>query len=137
MPGTSNRLWPSPTRSPARRPATVTALGTERGLDTVLIPARGYPLELIPPVPMPRRPNKALLQVPARVVQAVRATRAVLDRVDAQVVIGFGGYVALPAYLAARRRGIPIVVHEANAKAGLANRVGARLTGYVYTASAR
>jgi UDP-N-acetylglucosamine--N-acetylmuramyl-(pentapeptide) pyrophosphoryl-undecaprenol N-acetylglucosamine transferase len=116
--------------------ATVTALGTERGLDTVLIPARGYPLELIPPVPMPRRPNKALLQVPVRVVKAVRATRAVLDRVDAQVVIGFGGYVALPAYLAARRRGIPIVVHEANAKAGLANRVGAWLTRHVYTASA-
>jgi UDP-N-acetylglucosamine--N-acetylmuramyl-(pentapeptide) pyrophosphoryl-undecaprenol N-acetylglucosamine transferase len=115
--------------------ATVTALGTERGLDTVLIPARGYPLELIPPVPMPRRPNKALLQVPARVVNAVRATRAVLDRIDAQVVIGFGGYVALPAYVAARRRGIPIVVHEANAKAGLANRVGARLTRHVYTAS--
>lgn len=116
--------------------ATVTALGTERGLDTVLIPARGYPLELIPPVPMPRRPSKALLQVPARVVNAVRATRAVLDRVDAQVVIGFGGYVALPAYVAARRRRIPIVVHEANAKAGLANRVGAWLTPNVYTASA-
>lgn len=116
--------------------ATVTALGTERGLDTVLIPARGYPLELIPPVPMPRRPGKALLLVPARVVRAVRATRAVLDHMDAQVVIGFGGYVALPAYLAARRRRIPIVVHEANAKAGLANRVGARLTRHVYTASA-
>ena len=116
--------------------ATVTALGTERGLDTLLIPARGYPLELIPPVPMPRRPNKALLHVPARVLDAVRATGAVLDRVDAQVVIGFGGYVAFPAYLAARRRGIPIVVHEANARAGLANRVGARLTRHVFTASA-
>jgi UDP-N-acetylglucosamine--N-acetylmuramyl-(pentapeptide) pyrophosphoryl-undecaprenol N-acetylglucosamine transferase len=46
-------------------------------------------------------------------------------------VVGFGGYVALPAYLAARRRGVPIVVHEANARPGLANRVGARLTGYV------
>lgn len=116
--------------------ARVTALGTERGLDTVLIPARGYPLELIPPVPMPRRPTRALLQVPAQVVDAVRVTGAVLDRHDAQVVIGFGGYVALPAYLAARRRRIPIVVHEANAKAGLANRVGARLTRHVYTASA-
>ena len=116
--------------------AVVTALGTERGLDTVLIPARGYPLELIPPVPLPRRLNRALLQTPGRVRHAVRATRAVLDRVDAQVLIGFGGYVALPAYVAARRRGIPIVVHEANAKAGLANRVGARLTTHVYTASA-
>jgi UDP-N-acetylglucosamine--N-acetylmuramyl-(pentapeptide) pyrophosphoryl-undecaprenol N-acetylglucosamine transferase len=55
----------------------------------------------------------------------------VLDRVDADVVVGFGGYVALPAYLAAgsgplrRRRRIPVVVHEANASAGIANKIGA------------
>ena len=59
---------------------------------------------------------------------AVRQTRAHLDRVGADVVVGFGGYVALPAYLAARRRRTAVVVHEANARAGLANRVGARLT---------
>ena len=44
----------------------------------------------------------------------------------ADVLVGFGGYVATPGYLAARRRGVPIVVHEANAKPGLANRIGAR-----------
>ena len=52
----------------------------------------------------------------------------VLARVQAEVVVGFGGYVAVPAYLAARRASIPIVVHEANAKPGLANRGAARLT---------
>src|SRR6185437_17001268 len=87
--------------------ARITALGTERGLDTVLIPARGYPLELIPPVPLPRKLNLALLRTPARVVRAVRAAGAVLDRVQADVLVGFGGYVAVPAYLAAKRRGIP------------------------------
>ncbi|HEX4729217.1 MAG TPA: glycosyltransferase, partial [Jatrophihabitans sp.] len=60
--------------------ARITALGTERGLDTVLIPARGYPLELIPPVPLPRKLNLALLRTPARVARAVRAAGAVLDR---------------------------------------------------------
>jgi UDP-N-acetylglucosamine--N-acetylmuramyl-(pentapeptide) pyrophosphoryl-undecaprenol N-acetylglucosamine transferase len=49
------------------------------------------------------------------------------------VVDGFGGYVATPAYLAARRRRIPIVVHEANTRPGLANRIGARLTRHVFT----
>ena len=49
---------------------------------------------------------------------------------------GFGGYVAVPAYLAARRRRIPIVVHEANARPGLANRVAARLTTHVFTGPA-
>jgi UDP-N-acetylglucosamine--N-acetylmuramyl-(pentapeptide) pyrophosphoryl-undecaprenol N-acetylglucosamine transferase len=113
--------------------AQVTALGTVRGLDTTLIPARGYRLELIPPVPLPRRPNLDLLRTPGRVSASVRATRDVLTRVGADVVVGFGGYVALPAYLAARGR-VPMVVHEANARAGLANKVGARLTRAVYSA---
>ncbi|MBO0788921.1 MAG: glycosyltransferase, partial [Actinobacteria bacterium] len=52
-------------------------------------------------------------------------------------LVGFGGYVATPAYLAARRRHVPIVVHEANVRAGLANKIGARFTRYVYTAQPR
>ncbi len=117
-----------------RRPdAVITALGTERGLDATLIPARGYPLELIPPVPLPRRPSVDLLRLPGRVRRAVARVREVLSAVDADVVVGFGGYVALPAYLGARGR-VPIVVHEANARAGLANKVGARLAARVVAA---
>ncbi|MBV9514418.1 MAG: undecaprenyldiphospho-muramoylpentapeptide beta-N-acetylglucosaminyltransferase [Mycobacteriaceae bacterium] len=108
----------------------ITALGTARGLETRLVPERGYRLELITPVPLPRKLNEDLLRLPPRVWRAVRESRAVLDQVAADVVVGFGGYVALPAYLAARggprRSRIPVVVHEANASAGLANRVGAR-----------
>ena len=80
----------------------ITALGTQRGLETRLVPERGYHLELITPVPLPRKPSGDLMRLPLRVRRAVRQTRAVLDDVDADVVIGFGGYVALPAYLAAR-----------------------------------
>jgi len=112
----------------------VTALGTATGLEARLVPARGYALAEIPRVPLPRRPTVDLLRVPARVTGAVRQTGAHLDRVGADVVVGFGGYVALPAYLAARRRRTPMVVHEANARAGLANRVGARLTPWVAAA---
>lgn len=77
--------------------AEITALGTIRGLDTTLIPARGYPLELIPPVPLPRKLNLALLQTPGKLRDSVLAAGAVLDRVRAEVVVGFGGYVAAPA----------------------------------------
>jgi UDP-N-acetylglucosamine--N-acetylmuramyl-(pentapeptide) pyrophosphoryl-undecaprenol N-acetylglucosamine transferase len=115
--------------------AEITALGTVRGLDTTLIPARGYPLELIPPVPLQRKVNRALFATPARLRDSVRAAGAVLDRVRAEVVVGFGGYVAMPAYLAARRRDLPIVVHEANARPGVANRAAARMTTHVFTAS--
>jgi len=108
----------------------ITALGTARGLETRLIPARGYDLELITPAPLPRKLSADLARLPLRVRRAVRETRAVLDSVQADVVVGFGGYVALPAYLAARggvrRRRVPVVVHEANASAGWANKVGAR-----------
>src|SRR5712691_822061 len=113
--------------------AEVTCLGTERGLETRLIPLRGYPLELIPAVPMPRSVTPKLLTVPGRLAGAINAAAAVLDRTRAQVLVGFGGYVATPAYLAARRRKIPIVVHEANPKPGLANRLGARFTTHVFT----
>ena len=113
----------------------ITCLGTTKGLDTKLIPERGYPLELIPAVPMPRKPTRDLLTVPARLAGTVRRAAEVLDQVSADVVVGFGGYVALPAYFAARRRSVPIVVHEANVRPGLANRVGARMTEWVATGS--
>ncbi|RDI49855.1 undecaprenyldiphospho-muramoylpentapeptide beta-N-acetylglucosaminyltransferase [Nocardia mexicana] len=119
----------------------ITALGTERGLETSLIPDRGYPLELIPPVPLPRKPSGDLLRLPGRVRSAVARTRAVIDAVQADVIVGFGGYVALPAYLAAGRgvrgrRRVPVVVHEANVKAGIANKVGARRAARVLAAVA-
>jgi UDP-N-acetylglucosamine--N-acetylmuramyl-(pentapeptide) pyrophosphoryl-undecaprenol N-acetylglucosamine transferase len=117
----------------------ITALGTQRGLETRLVPERGYDLRLITPVPFPRKPSGDLARLPLRVRSAVRQTRAILDGVAADVVIGFGGYVALPAYLAARggalgRRRVPVVVHEANASAGWANRVGARSAQRVLSA---
>ncbi|MPZ93665.1 MAG: undecaprenyldiphospho-muramoylpentapeptide beta-N-acetylglucosaminyltransferase [Propionibacteriales bacterium] len=105
----------------------VTALGTPRGLEVRVIPEAGLPLELIPPVPLPRRPSVDLLRVPGRLKAAVDATYAVLDRVRPDVVVGFGGYVSMPAYVAARRRRIPLVVHEGNALPGVANRFAARL----------
>jgi UDP-N-acetylglucosamine--N-acetylmuramyl-(pentapeptide) pyrophosphoryl-undecaprenol N-acetylglucosamine transferase len=111
----------------------LTFLGTERGLETRLVPQRGYELAIIPPVPLPRSVTPQLFTVPARLAAAVSATAAVLDQVQAQVLVGFGGYVSTPAYLAARRRKVPIVVHEANPRPGLANRLGARLTRHVFT----
>ena len=113
----------------------ITLLGTQRGLETRLVPERGYELALIPPVPLPRRPSPELIWLPLRVRQAVRDAATVLRERRADVLVGFGGYVALPAYLAAKRAGVPIVVHEANARPGLANRVGARLTRHVAVAT--
>lgn len=109
----------------------ITCLGTPRGLENRVVPEAGYPLELVPPVPLPRKVGSDLVKVPVRLRRAVMATRAVLDRVRPDVVVGYGGYVSVPAYLAARRAGLPIVVHEQNALPGLGNRLGARVASRV------
>jgi UDP-N-acetylglucosamine--N-acetylmuramyl-(pentapeptide) pyrophosphoryl-undecaprenol N-acetylglucosamine transferase len=109
----------------------VLALGTATGIEARLVPARGYQLYEIPKVPLPRRPTVQSLRLPADLRQAVRAARTAIDQVAADVVVGFGGYVSAPAYLAARWAGVPIVVHEQNSRPGFANRMGARLTRWV------
>lgn len=111
----------------------VVCLGTPRGLEVTLIPEAGFALELVSPVPLPRRVGADLVRVPGRLRRAVKETLAVLDLVRPDVVVGFGGYVSVPAYLAARRRGLPLVVHEGNALPGIANKVGAMLTRHVAT----
>jgi UDP-N-acetylglucosamine--N-acetylmuramyl-(pentapeptide) pyrophosphoryl-undecaprenol N-acetylglucosamine transferase len=135
--GTGGHIEPALALADALRRAdpeiAITCLGTERGLETTVVPRRGYDLALIPPVPLPRSLTPELLSVPGRMAGAVAAVAEILDQVGADVLAGFGGYVATPGYLAARRRGVPIVVHEANCKPGLANRIGARLTTRVFT----
>ena len=110
----------------------VVAFGTQRGLEQTLVPARGHRLRDIPPVPFPRSLSTDALTFPWRLRDAVRQATAILKQEHVDVVVGFGGYVALPVYLAARRLQIPIVVHEANAKPGLANRVGAMFAAQVF-----
>ncbi|MDU0347885.1 undecaprenyldiphospho-muramoylpentapeptide beta-N-acetylglucosaminyltransferase [Actinomyces sp. MRS3W] len=104
----------------------ILVLGTAEGLEQRLVPEAGYELAYVPRVPMPRRPTGDLLLLPRRLRKAVAAARAAIERVGADVVVGFGGFVSTPAYLAARSADIPVVIHEQNARPGLANRLGAR-----------
>ncbi|QAY74176.1 UDP-N-acetylglucosamine--N-acetylmuramyl-(pentapeptide) pyrophosphoryl-undecaprenol N-acetylglucosamine transferase [Agromyces protaetiae] len=106
--------------------AVVVVLGTAEGLESRLVPARGYELLTIAKVPFPRRPNKAAAAFPARFKRSIDDVRRIIVERGVDVVVGFGGYVSTPAYLAARRAGVPVVIHEANARPGLANRLGAR-----------
>jgi UDP-N-acetylglucosamine--N-acetylmuramyl-(pentapeptide) pyrophosphoryl-undecaprenol N-acetylglucosamine transferase len=108
--------------------ARIVVLGTAEGLEARLVPEAGYPLAMVPRVPLPRRVSVELVRTPGRLRSAVAAAQRAIVESGAGVVVGFGGYVATPAYLAARRAGVPIVVHEQNARPGLANRLGARLT---------
>jgi UDP-N-acetylglucosamine--N-acetylmuramyl-(pentapeptide) pyrophosphoryl-undecaprenol N-acetylglucosamine transferase len=111
--------------------STVLVLGTAEGLETRLVPERGYELLTVPRLPFPRRPNGDLLRFPGRWRATVKAARAHLRERHVDVVVGFGGYASAPAYQAARRERVPIAIHEANARPGLANRLGARFTRFV------
>ncbi|OYO24663.1 undecaprenyldiphospho-muramoylpentapeptide beta-N-acetylglucosaminyltransferase [Enemella dayhoffiae] len=110
------------------------AIGTPKGLEARVIPAAGLDLDMISPVPLPRKPSVDLLLVGPRMAKAVGEAKRVLQRRRADVLVGFGGYVSTPAYLAAKQLKVPIVVHEQNSVAGLANKVAARLTDELYTA---
>lgn len=105
----------------------VLVLGTVEGLEARLVPERGYELLPIPRLPFPRRPNRAALRFPGAIRSTVALVRRYLAEREVDAVLGFGGYAAAPAYLAARGR-LPYAIHEQNARPGLANRLGARFT---------
>lgn len=111
--------------------AQVTAVGSPGGLEERLVPERGFPLEFVPKVAFPRRPNAAAVKFPMAFRSALRQADKIVAEHNPQVVVGFGGYVSTPMYLAARKAGVPVVIHEQNARPGLANRLGARFARHV------
>lgn len=112
----------------------ITVLGSHGGLEETLVPERGYDLRLIDKAAFPRRPNADAVRFPVKFLGARKAAAAIVREVGAQVVVGFGGYVSPPAFLAARKLGVPIVVHDGNALAGLATKLGSRFSRHVATA---
>ena len=104
----------------------VWALGTKEGLESTLVPQRGYELLTVDRLPFPRKLSGYAIKFPFKFWNAIRQTKAYLKANKIDVVVGFGGYASAPAYLAAKSLGIPSVVHEANALPGWANKLGAK-----------
>jgi len=102
-------------------------VGTAAGLENTLVKNAGYKLSVIPKVTLPRSIKPAALLAPIRFGQALSKSLQIVK--GANCVIGFGGYVSAPIYLAAALRRIPFVIHEANAIPGWANKFGAVLGG--------
>ncbi|MBA2610168.1 MAG: UDP-N-acetylglucosamine--N-acetylmuramyl-(pentapeptide) pyrophosphoryl-undecaprenol N-acetylglucosamine transferase [Actinobacteria bacterium] len=128
--GTGGHIYPGLATADAVRAldasAEVAFIGTPRGLEQRLIPPAGYPLELVDMLPW-----RGARRAPGFGVAVMRASRqsgAVLKRLGADAVVAMGGYPSLPTVLAARRRGIPVVIHESGATGGRANKLAARFT---------
>lgn len=114
--------------------ANVFALGTEEGLESKLVPERGFELLTIDRLPFPRKLNGYALRFPSAFFRAVKVIEKIIEERHVDIVVGFGGYASAPAYVAASRAKIPYVIHEANALPGLANKFGAKRAAAVAVA---
>ena len=114
----------------------VFALGTVEGLESKLVPQRGFELLTIRRLPFPRKPSLYAIQFPSLFMAAVKQIQKMIIEKKIDVVVGFGGYASAPAYIAAQRSRIPYVIHEANALPGLANKLGAKKAAAVAVAFA-
>lgn len=111
----------------------VTIMGTDRGLDTTLVPPTGLALELLPSAPFPRKLDAQAIAFTPKFLKSISLARKFMKENKTDVVIGFGGYASAPAYLAAKSLGLCVIVHEANSTAGMANKLGSKLTSNVAT----
>jgi UDP-N-acetylglucosamine--N-acetylmuramyl-(pentapeptide) pyrophosphoryl-undecaprenol N-acetylglucosamine transferase len=101
-------------------------LGGKRGLESRLVPAQGFNLEQIDIIGLPRKFNLDFIKYPLKLLLARQATLSMFSKFKPDLVIGFGGYVSAPGYLAAKKMKIPFVIHEANARPGVANAKAAK-----------
>lgn len=114
----------------------VLTLGTKEGLESRLVPQRGFELFTIARLPFPRKPSGYALGFPFRFLAATFRVISMIREHKIECVVGFGGYASAPAYLAAYLTRKPLVIHEANALAGIANKIGAKLTHHIAVAFA-
>ncbi len=105
-------------------------LGTKSGMEQRLVPAAGFKLKTLNKIQFPRKLNLKALFFPFNFFIAL--VRALWIIRKYQVVVGFGGYVSAPAYIAGKLLGKKLIIHEANAKPGWANKLGKALTELVY-----
>lgn len=105
----------------------VYALGTMEGLEQRLVPERGFELITVKKLPLPRKISFAALKFPFLLAGETLKVIGIIRRQKIDGIVGFGGYASPPAYLAGFLTRKTLVVHEANAIAGYANRLGAKL----------
>ncbi|PZT71366.1 undecaprenyldiphospho-muramoylpentapeptide beta-N-acetylglucosaminyltransferase [Streptomyces sp. SW4] len=136
--GTGGHIYPGLALADALRRAVpdaeISFVGTERGLETRLIPRAGYRLHTVDMIPFDPALGARRFLLPTALVRSAGQVRSVLREQRAQVAVGMGGYPSAPVVLGARWSGLPSLIHESNAVPGRANRFAARLTPHVTVA---
>ena len=109
-------------------------LGTPGSMESRIVPAQGIPLETIDFSGVRGKGVLTLALLPLRLLRAFWQALAVVRRVKPDVVLGMGGYVTFPGGVMAVAAGKPLVLHEQNSVAGMANRVLAGMADRIFTA---
>lgn len=103
-------------------------LGTARGIEADLVPAANFPLNQLSIAGLRGKGKLGLLASPWRIIKAIAQALKVIRRFKPDAVLGFGGYAAGPGGVAARLAGVPLLIHEQNAIAGLTNKLLSRIS---------
>ncbi|AUI85287.1 undecaprenyldiphospho-muramoylpentapeptide beta-N-acetylglucosaminyltransferase [Vibrio azureus] len=109
-------------------------LGTADRMEADLVPKHGIDIDFIKVKGLRGQGIKRLIAAPAQIVNAIFQARAHIKRWQPDAVLGMGGYVSGPGGIAAWLSGIPVVLHEQNAVAGLTNQWLAKIAKKVFQA---
>jgi len=109
-------------------------LGNASGMEATLVPPRGFPFETIEFSGVRGKGLSTLALLPLRLLKAFWQSIRVIRRVQPDVVLGLGGYITFPAGLMSVLCAKPLVLHEQNSVAGMANKVLAGVADRIFTA---
>ena len=135
--GTGGHLYPGIAVAEEVKTATggeAVFVGTARGLETRLVPAAGFPLELVTVSGLKRMGLRGLLRGLIRLPGAFIESARILRRHNPDVVLGVGGYASGPLVFAAALLGYPTAIQEQNSQPGFTNRVLGKLVRRVFVA---
>jgi UDP-N-acetylglucosamine--N-acetylmuramyl-(pentapeptide) pyrophosphoryl-undecaprenol N-acetylglucosamine transferase len=134
--GTGGHIFPGLAVAEALRERSwrVHWLGGAGSMESQLVPPRGFAFETIAFSGVRGKGLKTIVLLPLRLLRAFWQSIVVVRRVKPDVVIGLGGYITFPAGMMSVLLGKPLVLHEQNSIAGMANRVLAGVADRVFTA---
>jgi UDP-N-acetylglucosamine--N-acetylmuramyl-(pentapeptide) pyrophosphoryl-undecaprenol N-acetylglucosamine transferase len=127
--GTGGHVFPGLALAQALRAEGVEVhwLGTSQGLEARLVPEANLPLHIVTIGGLRGKNLKTLLTAPLKLTRAVLQARRIIRQVNPQVVVGMGGFASGPGGIASWLLGYPLIIHEQNAKAGMTNKMLARI----------
>lgn len=106
-------------------------LGTPDRMEADLVPQHGFPISFINIQGVRNHGLLRKLTAPFQITKAVLQAIKILKALKPNVVLGMGGYAAGPGGVAAKLLGIPVILHEQNAAAGMTNRLLAKISKYI------